>query len=321
MPIIKPSEQFNFSWWSKHPHLSTLIPSFFRKVELPNYMRQRIVTPDHDFLDIDFLDGSHEKVVVLTHGLEGNSGKHYIKGAAKVFHEMGYTVVAWNCRSCSGEMNNSRKFYHHGDTEDLSLVLRWVSEKWPSASIGLTGYSMGGVINTKTIIMEENIPSIQWSAAISTPCNLEDCALSLDERRNWIYRKKFYKDLKVKLEAKRKIFPDLFHEGVWKQIKTWRDFDTLVSAPMNGFKNVQELYSQASLNNFWKGFKVPTLVLNALNDPLLPNHSNPIAVAENHSFLNLELVDFGGHCGFIESHDTQTYAEIRIREWALKYLG
>lgn len=138
-------------------HMETIIPSMFFKVDDIIYDRERLELSDGDFLDLDWLTGKKKKenLIVLSHGLEGSSDRYYIKRAARYFHERGWDILAWNCRSCSGEMNRLPRFYHHGDTEDLSKVIDHVL-KSSYKKVILIGYSMGGSMSLKYLGEERN---------------------------------------------------------------------------------------------------------------------------------------------------------------------
>jgi len=104
MPILQP-KPFKVPFPQFNGHLQTIFPSQFRSIEGVNYKRERIFTPDEDFLDLDWSKVGSDKIVILSHGLEGGADRHYIRGTVKVFNQAGWDACAWNCRSCSGEMN------------------------------------------------------------------------------------------------------------------------------------------------------------------------------------------------------------------------
>lgn len=299
-------------------HLATIIPSLFRNIKDVNYSRERLYLKDKDFIDLDLLKNNNNKIVILTHGLEGNSEKHYIKGTAKLFLENNWDVIAWNCRSCSGELNNARRIYHHGDTDDISEVVNWASLNNHYKTIGLIGYSMGGVINTKYLATrtDQHPATLSFNIAVSTPCDLEACALTLDQSNNIVYKRKFLNSLKKKLILKSAQFPDYIDIAKLHTIKFWSEFDEHFSAKMNGFANRKEFYQQATLLNFLEDVKIPTLILNAENDPLIPVSSNPVKIAKNNKYIELVLSKYGGHCGFTIRNNAYTYAERCALEFA-----
>ncbi len=301
----------NFPLYAYNPHFATILPSVFRNITEVNYLRERLILKDNDFLDIDTINNNKQKAVILSHGLEGNSDKHYIKGTAKLFLQHGWDVIAWNCRSCSGELNKAQRIYHHGDVEDIGEVVEWASLKDQYKTIGLIGFSMGGVINTKYIATQKDNLSekLAFNIAISTPCDLEACALSLDQKNNFIYKRKFLTSLKNKLMLKAEQYPGMIDIERLQTIKKWSDFDEYFSARMNGFANRREFYQQSTLLNFLEEVNIPTLILNAANDPLIPFDSNPISMAKFNKKLQVEITKYGGHCGYTQRNDEFTYAE------------
>ncbi|HMG17050.1 MAG TPA: alpha/beta fold hydrolase [Saprospiraceae bacterium] len=301
----------NLPLYAYNKHLATIVPSIFRKVNGIEYLRERLILKDNDFLDIDVVYNKNNKAVILSHGLEGNSEKSYIKGTAKLFLENGWDIIAWNCRSCSGEMNKAKRIYHHGEVEDIGEVVDWAVVKNQYKSIGLIGFSMGGVINTKYIATQKaNLSDkLTFNIAVSTPCDLEACALTLDQKNNFIYKRKFFKSLKDKLMLKADQYPGMIDTDLLQRIKYWRDFDEHFSAGMNGFANRRAFYQQATLNNFLEDVTIPTLILNAANDPLIPIESNPSSIAKSNKMLQVEITKYGGHCGYSLRKDEYTYAE------------
>jgi len=151
MPIINQSTYPGPPSYLFNGHLQTIVPSVFRKVEGVAYERERFLLADGDFVDIDWLDTRSKKLVVLTHGLEGDSGRHYIKGTAKLFSQNGWDVLAWNCRSCSGEMNKAFRLYNHGEIGDISELINHALRTKHYEKIVLVGYSMGGNISLKYV--------------------------------------------------------------------------------------------------------------------------------------------------------------------------
>jgi len=186
-------------WWLRNPHLGTVVPSLLRQVDL-SYDRERINTPDGDFMDIDWIKGGYKRLIVLSHGLEGSSGRTYMKGAAKLFSQNSWDVLAWNCRSCSGEMNLKPRFYHHGDSLDLSTVVDHIITENSYEQLFLAGFSMGGSIISKYLGEGKfKVPTnIVGGAAISTPFDLKGSAQKLDGKGMGFYRRRFLKKIRTK---------------------------------------------------------------------------------------------------------------------------
>lgn len=278
-------------------HLETIVPSLMRKVDGINYTRERINTTDGDFLDLDWLNTGSKRLVILSHGLEGNSERAYIKGMAKAFSKQHFDVLAWNYRGCSGEMNRKIRFYHSGATDDLNHVVHHAISKGYE-EIFLIGFSLGGNLTLKYLgEQSDKLPdTIRAAVAFSVPLNLHTSCIKISEPSNWIYSQRFLKSLKAKVEEKSRLIPELDASGLSK-INNLTEFDDRYTAPIHGYTNAIDYYMQCSSIRFIDFIKRPTLIVNALNDPFLsadcyPTHLN------KHDFVKTEYPSRGGHVGF-----------------------
>lgn len=289
-----------------------------RKVQGIVYQRERLTLQDGDFVDLDWLENGKNRLVILTHGLEGDSNRQYIRGTAKLFAENNYDVLAWNCRSCSGEMNQAFRLYNHGEIGDLGEVITHALRVKRYNEVVLVGYSMGGNITLKYLgVHGRQLPDvIKGGVAISAPTDLGASAGLLDRPSNRFYRNRFMRKLVVKISQKAALFPGRLDMNRLKDVKQWRDFDEFFSAPVNNYRDANDFYTQASAVNFMPGICVPTLLLNAQNDPLLSPECSPAWLAETHPHIFLETPRTGGHVGFQVIRDAYTYAERRALSFA-----
>ena len=318
MPFLTKSTYPGAPAWQFNGHLQTVAAGLFRALPETPYRRERIETADHDFLDLDWLENGHHRLVVISHGLEGSTSHSYIRGMAALFAREGWDVLAWNCRSCSGEMNRAFRLYHHGDVEDIGTVIHHAIDKQRYPTIALVGYSMGANITLKYLgVHGENVPqAIKTAAVFSAPVQLEEGALVLDRWDNFLYRRRFKRKLSEKIKAKAVQFPGTLDIEKLAQIKHWRDFDEWFSAPICGYENAEEFYRMASAANYLKGIRIPTLLVNAANDPILTPGCMPSALAQHHDFFHFEMPHEGGHCGFqMPKKDVFTWAEYRALEF------
>lgn len=322
MPLIESSSYTKRPFYLFNPHLETIFPSALRKVKLPPYERERIKTPDHDFLDLDWIKGGNSKLVVISHGLEGNSTRPYVLGMAKAFREKGWDVLAWNCRTCSGELNMGRRMYHHGVSDDLKVVVEHALASENYEKVVLTGFSMGGSITLKYLgEYQQELPEELFRAVVfSVPCDLGASARELSKKGNAFYRKRFLRKLGKKIRAKALQMPDLLNAEGLEKIMHFPDFDNRFTAPLHGFKNANDFYRQASANIHLPKIKLPTLLVNAKNDPMLPKSCYPVEVAIDHPYLYLEMPDLGGHVGFTLAGKERNWAEQRALEFVEEQL-
>ena len=322
MPLI-PSAYAGPPAYQYNGHLQTVIPGLTRTVTGVAYARERLTLSDNDFVDLDWIIRGNRRLVVLTHGLEGDSNRQYIRGTARLFAEASYDVLAWNCRSCSGEMNRAFRLYNHGEIGDIGEVIQHALQVRPYDEVVLIGYSMGGNITLKYLgVQGANLPTaIKRAVAISSPTDLEASAQRLDHPSNRFYRNRFMKKLLVKISQKAIGFPDRLDMAKLSQVRQWRDFDDFFSAPINNYRDAEDFYAQASAVNFMRGVTIPTLLLNAQNDPLLSPECSPAWLAETHPHIFLETPRAGGHVGFAVARDRYTYAERRALWFAQGELG
>lgn len=304
-------------------HLQTIVPSMFRKVTGIQYTRERINLQDGDFLDLDWMKQDSSHLIILTHGLEGHSHRHYITGTAKLIYAAGFDVLAWNCRSCSGEMNRTPKLYHHGDIHDIREVIMYALKNKAYKSYSLVGYSMGGNISIKYAALakhpgKELLNSI---AAVSTPMDLRSSIGRLEKWPGKFYGRRFFKKLEYKIRLKSAQFPDLIDASLLQQVRNWKDFDSYFSAPMNGYEDEEAFYDGSSAINFLEKVEKPLLLIHAQNDPILGPECHPVKLAEQMEHIHLDLQYLGGHTGFVVKGQEHTYAEMKIRDWMLEQHG
>ncbi|MFC3414528.1 YheT family hydrolase [Algoriphagus hitonicola] len=318
MPIIS-SKYRNPPFYLFNGHLETIVPSLLRKVKGVSYQREKIDTPDDDFLNLDWSEVGSDRLLIVSHGLEGDSYRHYAMGLVKLFNQHGVDVVVWNNRSCGGEINLKPILYHHGASYDLETVVQHVIGNRNYEYIFLAGISMGGA-QTLKYLGEKALslpPQIKRAAVYSTPCNLPSSAATLKLKSNQFYKNRFLGKLKNKIRAKALQFPDLIDLDLLDRVDSFDEFDTHFTAKLHGFKDAADFYQSVSPDNWISQITIPTLIINALNDPLLGSECYPTKIANEKSELVLEMPQRGGHTGFLIPKNEFSYAEYRLLEFLL----
>jgi hypothetical protein len=309
------SNLYNPPFFLFNGHLETIYPALFRRVVLANYTRERIDTPDNDFLDLDWLQKDSNKLVVIQHGLEGSSFRPYIKGMAKALSSQGYDILAWNYRGCSQEMNRKLRFYHSGATDDLTVVLNHAMRKKKYNEIFLVGFSLGGNITLKYLGEKNVLPEIKKAVVFSVPLHLESSCEQISLPSNRVYSQRFVQSLKKKILVKSRLMEGLDIRGLEK-IKTLIEFDNEYTAPLHGFDNAIHYYSQCSSVFFLKNIQIPALIVNTKNDPFLSPKCFPFEDLHQHPFVKLEMPLRGGHVGFTQINKNGLYwSEQRALDW------
>jgi predicted alpha/beta-fold hydrolase len=298
-------------------HLETIFPSLLRRVFIVPYTRERIDTPDNDFLDLDWIEQHSKKLVIISHGLEGNTTRPYVKGMAKAFHNSGFDVLAWNYRGCSEEMNRQLRFYHSGATDDLDVVVRHAIAQNRYEEINLVGFSLGGNLTLKYLGERNPHDIIHKAVAFSAPIHLQSSCEKISTPSNRIYAQRFLRSLKNKILVKSKLIAGLDTKPL-PAIKTIQQFDDTYTAPIHGYKTAAEYYERNSSLYFLKTIVTPTLIVNTQNDPFLSQKCFPIDEVKGHPVLRMEIPLRGGHVGFTAINKKGLYwSEERAVHWVL----
>ncbi|MCF7567955.1 alpha/beta fold hydrolase [Sabulilitoribacter arenilitoris] len=314
MPIIESTYKPPF--YFKNGFISTVYSGLIRQISLEQE-RERIMLNDGDFLDLDwsFSSNKNNKLIVLLHGLEGHGQRPYITGAAKHFNTNGIDAVCVNFRGCSGEENLKYYSYHSGATGDLVEIINHIISAKNYNDIYLKGISLGANIILKYLGEGNHIPKeIKAGIAVSVPCNLSGAAKELHTLKNKLYHDRFLKPLVKRLKEKQQRFPGSIKNEDIKSIKTLYDFDNVYTSKAHGFIDAEDYYSKCASLQFLSNIKIPTLIINALNDSFLSPECFPVKEAKNNSNLYLEMPNYGGHAGFIDKKNVY-YNEKRALEF------
>lgn len=326
-------------FWLPGGHLQTIYSAYFARHHHIAFVRQRINTPDGDFLDLDwtgpglFADklasgalaprdaqlsktaarrwmqdddwktlphSAQTQALVLFHGLEGSSSSHYSQAIAQYFRARGWVVVVAHFRGCSGFPNRMARAYYSGDSEEIKFILNSVRQQLPHATWHTVGVSLGG--NAMLKYLGEQAEQATWlkaAAAISVPMDLVSCGRSLSESLigKRVYCPHFLKSMKAKIFEKSRRFPGMIDIIRLGQARTLRDFDDIYTAPMHGYQHALDYWTQASSKPLLPHIAVPTLILNAQNDPFVPVESLPQPQNASTHIL-LHQPERGGHVGF-----------------------
>lgn len=317
MPLISQTT-YRPPGFLQNGHALTVFPVLFRRVNTVSYTRERISTPDGDFLDLDWSVVGAPRLAVIAHGLEGHSRRGYVMGMARALNKRGWDAVAWNFRGCSGEPNWKLRFYHSGDTQDLDTVLQHVLHKARYDGLALVGFSMGGNIVLKYLGERgAHVPDgLQGGVAFSVPCDLSSGASKMARPANSLYMRRFLSTLHAKVRGKMERFPGMIHDEAFHHIKTFEQFDGTYTAPLHGFESAQDYWRKASSKPLLPRVAVPTLLINALDDPFLDTPCFPYEEAQSNPCFYLETPKRGGHVGFVSfGPDGEYWSEVRAGEF------
>jgi uncharacterized protein len=308
MPIIN-STDHRAPFWLPNGHFQSIYPALFRKVSCGGYERERIFTDDGDFIDLDWaFSGGKKKrtsasLVILSHGLEGSSSSQYIKGMVKVLVARGFDCLSWNFRSCSGELNKTSRFYHSGATDDMHrVVLHCVAYGY--SHIQMMGFSLGGNLTLKYLGEQggEIRPEVTRGVVFSVPMDLKASSVEINRFQNQLYMRRFLKTLMRKVREKSVYFPEAINMKYYGMVHNLYDFDHIYTATIHGFNGADDYYHRCSSMHFVERIAVPTLIINAVNDPMVPHQSLPSQKIDKLEKVWIEITQQGGHCGYRPAH-------------------
>lgn len=317
---------FKPAWWLKNHHLQTIFPSLIRKPPTPVLRRERLITPDSDFIDLDFCGEGNQPLVILLHGLTGSSQSGYIKGLQPTLLQQGFRSVALNFRGCSGEFNLSSRCYHSGETGDIDFLYHTLRKREPNTPMAAVGFSLGGNVLLKWLGEQGNKLQLFAATGVSVPLVLNECASKLDHGFSKFYRASLLTELKDYIRLKQKYLSSLGINGearILKQlgdlekINSFWQYDDRVIAQLYDFEDVTDYYFRSSSRQFLQSITVPTLLIQAKDDPFMTENVLP-NLNELSPSVALEITQRGGHVGFVTGNNpfkAEYWLEQRIPEF------
>lgn len=314
MPLI--SSSFTPTIPFRNSHFNTMYRPLFMKDKV-TYSRKRIETWDNDFIDLDFSTVKSDSLILLIHGLEGSSESKYMTSHVKHFNRIGFDSVCFNLRGCSGEDNLILPTYHSGKTEDLDFVVDFLLNNYKYKNIIIIGFSLGGNLTLKYLGEKGNSISSTLKAgfAVSVPIHIASAEKEMDKLKNKVYMEVFFKTMKNKVLEKAHKFPEykLDKDKLFKATK-FKHLEHLYTVPVFGFKNPEDYWEKASSKPYILKSKIPTFLINSLDDSFLSKECFPFEEAKKSDYFFFEPTKFGGHCGFMSSFKPKenTWLEKRI---------
>lgn len=301
-PAASAAAPYRAPRWLAGGHAQTIWPYRLRR-RSPPVARERIETPDGDFWNFDWLDAPAHPgapVVALFHGLEGGSESHYAGALLRALARTGWRGVVPHFRGCGGELNRLPRAYHSGDHAEIGAMLAAIRRVLaPETPLFAVGVSLGGsaLLNWLGRAGSDAARTLRAAAAVSAPLDLMAAGVAIGRGINRVYTRHFLATLKPKSLAMAARFPGLLDASRIRRVRTLWDFDDIVTAPLHGFAGTIDYWTRASSKPWLASIAVPTLVINARNDPFIPAQSLPTP-REVSAFVTLEQPRHGGHAGF-----------------------
>ncbi|RMG85334.1 MAG: alpha/beta fold hydrolase [Bacteroidetes bacterium] len=300
--------------WLRNPHFNSIYAAVFRKVPGVFYERERLLTPDDDFLDLDWSRTGSRRLLIACHGLEGSADRPYMRGMIRHFNRHGWDGLGINFRGCGGELNRKPYSYHMGWTTDLDFMVQKMATQGNYDEIALIGFSLGGnvVLNYLGRKGREVPQIVRKAVAFSVPCHIESANVEINRRRNRLYLWRFMRSLNEKARIKAAQFPGAFAFDPKNPPTSFYEFDEQVTAPAHGFASNRDYWEKTSSLPVLDQICIPTLLVNAADDTFLSAQCYPVELARKHPFFHFEKPRHGGHVGFVEfNNDGSFWSEKR----------
>lgn len=314
------SDAFPVPFGLASPHAQTVWASVVRSRARVNLTHECWPTSDGDSIDLEVAEHKPGAPGLLVlHGLEGSSNAKYVRGLLAGAHARGWNAAGLNFRGCGPTPHKHARTYHSGFTDDLELVATTLKSRWGRLAVG--GFSLGGNVTLKWLGERGADAAADAGVAISVPFDLERSAGAIDSRGfwGWVYRERFLRSLRSKALRTHARHPGTLDEREIRGAASFSAFDHVVTAKINGFASAKEYWSRSSSAQFVDRIRKPTLLISAIDDPMVPGDTIPRAAAAANPAITLRVTDRGGHVGFVGGSllEPRYLAE----EWALEFLA
>lgn len=300
------------------PHAQTVWATGFRFPPRLALRGEAWETPDGDVVDVDFLgDKPGAPGVLVLHGLEGSSQAVYVRGLLAAIDAKGWNGAALNFRSCGPSPHRLARTYHSGFTDDLQLAATRLKAKW--GTLAVAGFSLGGNVTLKWLGEQGANAAADAGVGISVPFDLGAAAHAIDSPGFWgfVYRERFLRSLRAKALRTCAAHPGLLEPDEVRRAKSFAAFDDIVTARLNGFASAADYWARCSSSGFLDRIRVPTLMVSADDDPIVPGATIPREAIANPA-IDMRITAHGGHVGFVGGSVMRP--RYVAEEWAIAFL-
>jgi predicted alpha/beta-fold hydrolase len=291
--------KFQPAWWLRNAHLQTLWAAKVHPAPLPAVSRERLTTPDGDFVDLDCTEITDGPVAVIFHGLTGSFKSRYVRSIMSVLHARGFNTVLMHFRGCSGEPNRTRGSYHSGHTVDIEFVINTIAKRFSDKKIVAIGYSLGGNALLKYLATCESVP-LHFAVSVCPPLVLKEGATRINTGFSRVYQNTLIKQMRAALRHKQARYPELgIDQYNYESVSDFITWDDQITAPLHGYASGDDYYRQASTLADLKTIGTKTHIVFSTDDPFFTQRCIPQSNEALSKQVTFELVAGAGHVGFI----------------------
>lgn len=266
---------------------------------------------------------------IIVHGVGGSSDSRYVIRAAVSLHRAGWHVVRLDLRGAGDSIADAPDLYHAGLTEDLRAAIEHVGAREQVDGVALVGFSLGGhvVLRLAGELGDADPGALRAAVAISAPLDLTEVTRAIERLRSLPYHMYVLQKLVRQGRAFARAHPKRAHYDAssLRRLRSIRAYDGQVIAPMHGFASAEDYYTRASAGPLVQRIRVPTLLVHADDDPMVPAHTVRAWLREAPPALEQAWTQRGGHVGWFaglsESSWVNTWAMDRTRAFLTRVLA
>ena len=295
--IVKSEFQPRGLW--RNRHIQTIVPNVLFPPPKLALRRERVELPDGDFIDVDWTTGTTGPIVIVLHGLEGSMRSRYACNIMSRIHAMGFRGAFPYFRGCTGEPNRLPISYHSGFTQDIEYLSGLLKQREPNTPLAAVGYSLGGNVLLKWLAESPNASRLVTGVAVSVPFDLAVCSDAIEKGLSRVYMWELMGRMRRSVKRKFATIPSPITLPDIDKLRTFRQYDDALTAPLHGFKDANDYYTRCSSKPLLKNIKVPTLVVHSKDDPFMTPAVLPDESGLS-SAVTFELTEHGGHVGFVD---------------------
>lgn len=310
--IVKSEFEPGLLW--RNRHIQTIVPNTLYPIAKVALKRERVELPDGDFIDVEWTTGTGGPIVIVLHGLEGSIRSRYACNIMQKIHSLGMRGAMPYFRGCTGEPNRLPISYHSGFTQDLDYLSGLLKQREPNTPLAAVGYSLGGNVLLKWLGESPHASRLATGVAVSVPFDLGICSDAVEKGLSKVYMWELMGRMRRSVKRKFDRIPSPIPLPDIDALRTFREYDDSLTAPLHGFKNAEDYYARCSSRQFMKNIKVPTLVVHSADDPFMTPAAVPTD-AELSESVRFELSQRGGHVGFVQG------SPFKPRRWLDERIG
>jgi len=320
------NSKFRPAWWLRNPHVQTLWAAKIQGSPHPVTIKERVITPDDDFLDLNWTDNednTNQAVVLIFHGLTGSVHSNYVRSLMHYLAHHNIRAVLMHFRGCSDEPNKTAGSYHSGHTQDIRFIIDTVKDRYPNAPVAAVGYSLGGNALLKYLATDQK-NALSFAVSVSPPLQLIEGAKRMNRGFSRLYQRVLLKQMRTTVRQKHKRYPQLGLDKLdFENTRNFFEFDHKVTAPLHGYDSWQDYYHRASTLHDLVNIRTPTHILWAQDDPFFSQKCIPTN-AQLSPFVDFELSRHGGHVAFVAKRtksDSYSWLSNRVGTLLTEKLG